>query len=251
MSCPTVIDPPYTLLELVTAFRQEADDLPTDGLTDTNWQNDDQGLLWSNAEIVAYANQAEIELARRKPIRDDNTAAVTTIAVPTGTTRVPYSAKILSVRRVRYSEDISGDTLTLTKATHQQLDAETATWETDTGRPACYLENTDERTLVLDRIPDVDGTLSLVVDRLPLQSMRWAYRHTDTPEIAHEHHQDLIYYMLHRAYMKRDSETYNPESSGEYLALFSARVGPRPSSHLERVRREERNIKRRVRPHYF
>ena len=251
MSCPTVIDAPYTLKELVTAFRQEADDLPADGTTNTNWENDDTGLLWSNAEIVGYANQAEIELARRKPIRDDNTSAITTLTVSSGTTRVPYSSKILSIRRVRYTEDASGDSLTLTKVTHQQLDAESDDWATDTGRPECYYENGDERTIVLDRIPDVDGTLALIVDRLPETSMRWAYRHTDTPQVAHEHHQDLVYYMLHRAYLKRDSETYNEESSRQYLGMFTSRVGPRASSHLEKVRREERNIKRRVKPHYF
>lgn len=251
MSCNAAIVPPLTLKNLVLLFRQEVDDLPVDATPVVDWQNDDSGLLWSNAEIVSYANQAITEFTRRKPIRDDSTASICEIALPISTTTVAYSSKILSIRRVRYTEDLSGDSLTLDKETVLRLDQVSDVWETDTGRPAKYLENSNERTVQIDRIPTVAGTLDLIVDRMPLTNLRWTHRHNDTPEIAEEHHMDLIYFMIHRAYMKRDSETFNQDASREYLGSFNSRVGAKPSAHLERVRREERNIRRRVKPHYF
>ena len=97
------ITPPLTLEGLATLFRQDVDDLPGDTVTDVNWKNDDTGLLWSNQEIVRYANQAENEFCFRNPIPDhDIDQSITHIAFTGGTQKGNLDAKVLAIHRAKY-----------------------------------------------------------------------------------------------------------------------------------------------------
>jgi hypothetical protein len=42
-----------TLKDLLEAFRQRVDDI------ETNWEDNDSRLLWSNEEITRYANEGD------------------------------------------------------------------------------------------------------------------------------------------------------------------------------------------------
>jgi hypothetical protein len=70
-------------------------------------------------------------------------------------------------------------------------------------------------------------------------------------EIPAEHHYHLLDWMLHKAYLKKDAETENPELSKAHKELFDEAIGERPSATLLRTRRKERNTRRRVRASYF
>jgi hypothetical protein len=249
------IVPPLTLEELVTLARQDLDDLPGDTVTDVNWKNDDTGLLWKNAELVRYANHAQLEFCMRQPILDqDTTAAITQIAVSASTGVYAYSPKILSIRRLKFV-DSNDDEWPLLKRTTQWMDRNRPDWDLETspeeGQVEIYVEDTDNRTLSLVRVPELAGTLHMTVDRMPANDLLWRRRHTDTLEIDRHHHLDLLDFMKHLAYLKRDAETEDKQLASEHLEMFNAKVGERPSARLIRVRRQERNYKRRAVGQYF
>jgi hypothetical protein len=242
--------PPWNLLQLVAHARLRLDDLPGDIIDEeTCWDSDDAGLLWSNMELVAYADEAQWEFARRRPVKDSVTTAVCQVAISASTAAYAYHASILGIERARFVETVSGKEHPLVKATHTSLDDTYPRWQSDAvGDPRCYIEDTDERRLTLYRTPQLAGTLYLTVRRLPLVHFDWVRRATLRPEIAIEHHAELLDWMLYRAYLKRDAETERPAA---HLEAFDRKVGPRPSAHLERVRRVERNTHRRVRGTFF
>jgi len=253
------IVPPFKLEGLVTLARQDLDDLPGDTVTDVNWKNDDTGLLWKNAELVRYANAAQDEFCFRQPITDANLAAglaITHISIPANQQRYQFSERILSITEAKFVENATGDEHHLEKRTHAWMDRLHPEWDLESsagtkGDPKFYVEDFDLRSFNLYPIPEVAGVVHLSVQRLPVKAMKWASRHLDELEIEARHHYDLLDYMQHLAYLKRDSETEDKKLSADALSRFNAKVGERPSARLLRVRRQERNYPRRVRPHFF
>ena len=199
---------------------------------------------------------AQQEVARRRPILDtDTTPAITEIAVVAATQSYSYDQRILSIDRIKVVETVSDDEYLLQKRTADWMDLNFTNWdlENDLATPgnACYwIEYLDERTVKLYPVPDAAATLHLTVWRRPLVHLDWTLRHK-LLEISEEHHIDMIDWMLFRAYLKRDAETENTGLAADHKALFEERIGPRPSAKLERVRRTEKRLGRRVRSHYF
>lgn len=245
------LKPPFTLEQLVTVFRQRVDDLPGDIVDDsTPWVNDDTGLLWKNDEICQYADEAQQELFLRRHKKDNTTAAITQIAVTASLAEYAFDKRILGIERVKFV-DSADDEFVLDKTTHQTLDFERTNWQKDAdGVVDEYIEDFDNRSITLYRTPTLSGTLHLTVRRLPLARLSWTLRNK-LIETDDELQYDLLDWMMFRAYMKRDAETENPDLAGLHKGLFDERVGERPSAHLQQVRRQERNIDRRVRPQFF
>jgi hypothetical protein len=250
------IKPPLTLEELATLFRLDVDDLPGDTVTDVNWKNDDTGLLWKNQEICRYANEAQNEFCFRQPILDSNTqATITHITISIGAQRYSYDRRILSIRRAKFV-DSNGDEHQLQKRTVQWMDLNKPQWDLEAnaalaGTPEFYVEDYDHRSFDLFPVPDLAGAIHMTVDRLPFSAMVWTRRHQDEPEVDEQHHLDLLDYMKHLAYLKKDAETEDKKLSADFLDSFTIKVGERPSARLLRVRRQERNYPRRSVGHYF
>lgn len=233
---------------LIEAYRSRIDDLPGDS-EDTDWLRDDSGLMWSNDELVRYANEAQDEYCVRRPIDDRSTASVCQISVSlAGGAIYPLDSRILYVRRAW----LDGESSPLVKRTAHHLDLALPGWQdADPGGPRWYVESQEPREIRLVRPPDGDYTLMMEVGRLPLQALRWTHRHKDAPEIPSHHWPVLFWYMDHLAYAKRDTETHNKGRSENGLAMFESLVGPRPSAYIEEVRRRERNLTRRARASWF
>lgn len=249
----SIAPPPWTLLQMVLVARTRLDDLPGDiADEDQSWPSDDSGLLWKNLELASYADEAAFEFAMRRPIKDSLTAAVCNVAVTTPTADYSYHASIQAIERARFVETVAGTEHPLQKVTHTWLDEEHPRWQQDeVGDPRYYIEDSDERRILLYPAPQLNGTLYLTVRRYPVTHLSWALKDVSTPDVPAEHHWALIDFMLYRAYLKRDAETENPGLAEAHLNAFDAKVGPRPSAHLQRVRRMERNTHRRVRGTFF
>ncbi len=359
---------PLNLRELVFKFRNRVDDLLGDVDDPCQWENEDEDLLWNNDEATDYANAAQREFARRRPIQDSITQAICEIQIVKGTHTYPYDQRIMDIRRAKLDNPelaVNGDfadattwtlgtgwsiangvascdgsqvgdsdleesitmvvgtqyvveytlknvtagaitallgtaagtargangtfteTLThagagtlflradasfvgdvddvsvrleatldvedLTKTTRAELDRNRFRWETKTAtlRPMEYIEDADEYSLRLVDTPDANFTLRLTVGRLPLNDMLWCDRLDDFLEINNRHHLDLIDWMLHEAYQKRDSQTLDLALAAAYAENFTEKVGERRPAVVEKVLREERNLHRRVRAHFF
>lgn len=206
-----------TLLQLVTAFREEVDDK-----AGASWQTDDTLNLWSNEEATRYANQAQREYCRLHPIMDvdgGSSTAVRNISVVAGTGKYTLDPRVVVVLRA----SLGSDTRPLERVVRTWLDREVATWQEASGTPLCYV--VENQYLWLYPKPDANSTLYMQVGRLPLADMAWATRATDTLSIPDAHAYELLPYMCHLAYRKQDADVNSEKKSLEYLALFQKKVG--------------------------
>jgi hypothetical protein len=245
--------PPWDLEQLIGAARQRLDDLPGDVVdeADENWTGNDDGLLWSNTELTQYADEAQLEIVRRRPIKDNTTAEICNIAVTIGVATYPYHRSILGIEDAYFVETISGVHHQLVKRTHAELRDLRPNWRADVnGKPDTYLEDLHERKMTLWNTPDVAGTLFLTVRRLPKRVLDWNLRNV-LLECDLEHQYNLLDWILYRAFTKDDVETRDERRAQRHMDSFTAAIGIRPSAHMERLRRVERNTYRRQRAHFF
>jgi hypothetical protein len=253
------LKPPFTLEQIVFLFRQRMDDLPGDVVPGTTpWQNDDDGLLWKNEEACGFVDEAQHELAHRKPILDSTTAAITEIAVAgvmADVQEFTYDQRILKIDRIKFVETLSADETVLVKRTPAWMDFRYRNWDLETpadnnpGVPEFYVEYTEERKLQLWPPTNLDATLFLTVWRLPLVRLSWTLRRS-LIEAQEAHQMDLIDWMQYRAYMKRDAETENLDLAATHKGIFDERIGPRPSAALQALRRREHKLGRRVQGYF-
>lgn len=251
------IVPPLTLEQLVFLFRQRMDDLPGDIVSSTSsWQNDDDGLLWKNDEIVGYADEAQQELAQRKPIIDTHQSPTITHIAVSGSNQqvVSYDRRILKIDRVKFVGTASEDEHVLEKRDQHWMDDRYNEWDKegglgDQGPPKFYVDYVEEYQLNLYPVPDLAGTIHLTVWRLPMLRLSWTTRNR-LIEAQINHQIELLDWMQYRAYLKRDAETENPSLAGDHKSIFDERIGLRPSAHLQAVRRREARMGRRVKAHF-
>jgi hypothetical protein len=203
-------------------------------------------------------DEAQHELAHRKPILDSTTAAITQIAiagVAADVQEFTYDQRILKIDRMKFVETLSADETLLVKRTQAWMDFRHREWDLQTpannnpGVPEFYVEYGDERKLQLWPPTNLDGTLFLTVWRLPLVRLSWTLRRS-LIEAQQEHQTDLIDWMQYRAYLKRDAETENLDLAATHKEIFDERIGLRPSAALQALRRREHKLARRVQGHF-
>ncbi|MGZ8317507.1 MAG: phage adaptor protein [Telluria sp.] len=199
------------LLDLINLARQELDDST-------------EPYLWSDAELLDYANDAELEACRRaRLLVDSSTAAVTQIAVTAGTALYPLDERVLFVRRARFA-----GYRPLARMTVQDMDDDNPYWQDAEGaQPRHFVTDYESGSLLLWPTPTASDTLYLTVVRAPLAEMNDA---ADSPEIASRWHRALRYWMLYRAYGKQDAEGNDPKKAAESLALFEQEFGRKSSA---------------------
>ena len=72
--------------------------------------------------------------------------------------------------------------------------------------------------------------------RLPLTDMT---ADGDVPEINPAYHRSLRFWMLYRAYNKRDAETYDQRRAADALAQFEGEFGKKSAAYDEEWIREQ------------
>lgn len=196
--------------------------------------------LWSDAELIAHLNEAEREACiRSRLITDRSTAGIVVISLVAGTASYNLSPLVIEIRRAK----VDGQHAPLTHTSLEALDREYTNWESSQGDPRQFFEADHDIQIVPK--PRENGTLRLVVYRLPLTDMVLP---TDpvtpgaknAPEIPAEFHLQLVPWALHRAYLKRDNDTYDETRSNAHLAEFEANFGRRPDANVRRKQREKR-----------
>jgi hypothetical protein len=245
--------PPWNLEQLIEAARERLDDLPGDVVDAAveDWKANDDGLLWTNSELAQYADEAQFEIVRRRPIKDNTTAAITQIAVTAAAPTYPYHASILQIEDAYFVETVAGTHHELVKRTHADMRDFRPLWRTDEdGKPDTYIEDLTERSVTLYRTPDVAGTLFLTVRRLPKSRLNWNFRNAML-ECAAEHQYNLLDWILYRAYAKDDIETRDERRAKTHLDEFNVAIGVRPSAAREQLLRNERNTYRRTHAQFF
>ena len=221
-----------TLGDMVCQARIFLDDEPEDtGFASTNLEliteaaegQDETNLLWKDAELFLYANEAVREVALRTMclglttgVAGFNSFAITAAGEPWQA----LSDKILRVLRFTWD----GNKLAYTSK--NRLDECHDDWETETGEPTHLVW--DEATKQVRVYPrnTVDGTLLLEVRHYPRTIMT---AKTDVPVIPEHMRMPAVYWVCHLAYLKNDADTKDPQQSERFAALFAAEFGSKPS----------------------
>lgn len=202
------------LMQLMTTARRRLDDVVAP-------------YLWSREDLIEYANDAQREACRRsRLIVDSTTPSICQIALVAGTPTYALDERIIFIKRAK----LTGHVTPLGRAHSNDLDNAAPGWEDDTGVPRAYVPNMDTNTFRPYPTPDDAYTANLTVIRTPLVEMD---DEDQTPEIASRYHIGLVNWMLHRAWMKTDSETYNPKAAAEAEAMFESEFGKRSSAQDE------------------
>jgi hypothetical protein len=200
--------------------------------------------LWEDDEIALWAHQGYYELAKlAKCIRDKTTTAVCSITIPANSPPASYTlhSKIIEIYSVKHSAKYTP----MDKKNEAELDATISNWWSRTSTiPDYYLQDTDLTKIVLVPAPTAGGTLTLSVARLPLIDLYpYVAEGTDNEpsEIRADWQPYILEYILHKAYMKDDVETYNEKKSAAAWARFLDKVD-QVKRDVIRITRAERSF---------
>jgi hypothetical protein len=200
--------------KIIELFRIAVDDLT-------------QPYLWADQEVIAYAVDAENEACRRaRLLVDSSTTAICQYTAAIGATSITLDPRVIFVRRAI----VSGKTQRLVPLNMRDLDENSTGWETHTGTVEGLVTDWGTGKLRLYRIPTASTVINLTAVRLPLVPMN---DFEDTPEINARFHESLIGWMIHRAYLKPDKETYDEKRAAEGEKRFVAEFGFKSSAQDE------------------
>lgn len=197
--------------EIITRIRE-------DYLDDTLGVDSNDPLV-TDASLLRFANEAQIQACRRDDlIFDDTTASVCEIVLTTDQRVYPFSSLITRLHRVIH------DGIDLTKINEEMLDDYYSGWrDADSATPTHYYVK--GRKIYLYPEPDATASLiplNLTVHRLPIEDID---SYGDEFELFDEAQEDLVYWMLYRVYNLRDEDLFDPASSNYYLGLFTQTYG--------------------------
>jgi hypothetical protein len=201
------------LIDLINLFRREVDDTVAP-------------YLWSDEEIIDFANDAQDEACRRaRLLIDSTTPELCQLNVPLANEGlVLLDERTLFVRHAR----IEGGHRALQRATVRDLDAKHWNWRDHPPRPpVAFVTDYETGKLLLWPRPDTDVTLRLTVVRLPLVQMNDGQ---DRPEINPRLQRSLRFWMMFRAYSKQDSQANDPKKAADSLVLFEQEFGKKSSA---------------------
>lgn len=201
-----------TLAELITIFRQEADDTVAP-------------YLWSKVEAIDFANDAQNEACRRgRLLVDSSTPEITALSVLVDDAGLlELDERVLFIRRARMAGHRA-----LRRMSMQDMETWNPYWQdAAVDEPTCFIPDFDTGKILLWPPPYEARTLLLTIVRMPIADMA---DDDDTPEIAPRLHRSLRHWMLYRAYSKQDSQANDPKKAADALTLFEQEFGKKSSA---------------------
>lgn len=188
------------------------------------------GVLWTDEDLVTYANAGEREICRRALVLKDATSAITTVSLVSGTPTYSIDPRIILVNRAALN---GGGRLK--RISVEVLDTILG-WEAASGTPSYFSTDYSDGMLLVTPTPNANVDLQLTVYRLPLTPMAAP---ADTPEIPEALHPYIIDWVCYEAYSKNDADAQNLEKATYFFEKFSKSIGAaRPADIFTVVQRE-------------
>lgn len=194
--------------------------------------------FWSPELIVRYLNEAVQEACERaKLIEDRLTPAVCSIALQANVSTYSLHSSVFEIKRLSFR----GRPLDETSV--EELDCDYPGWENRTGQPRYFIfeqaSGTQPAKVRLVPTSTQADTVALTVYRGALKPLS-ADLDTGKPEIPERFHERLMDWVLHRAYLKQDADTFDPDKAAVSLGLFVQAFGERPDANVQRKQRDRR-----------
>lgn len=165
--------------------------------------------LWSDEEIISYANEAQFQYCRDvRGIADTVTPEITIVRIVPGSADVKLDSRVLQVRSV-YATNQQRELTPLTEVDYRRRG--------QSARPYAYTLDETDGYISFDCTPAEGDVLRLSVFRLPLEELTGP---SDELEVPVQHHMSLMAWMEHLAYLKPDSETYDKRKSDDASSRF-------------------------------
>lgn len=186
-----------------------------------NYLADDvEPYLWSDDALLIFANEAIVEACRRAPL----IYRVKTVSIVAGTAEYTLNKAIRQILVAKMALQL--DPL-LQKTDYDLSVSASPDWRSRNATPINYIR--EKHTLTLYPNPVVNDTLSLTCTCLPESDF-------DLEEdIDAEYHESLVYWIVYRAFMKKDVDAYDPVKAEAFLEKFTAAFGVKKSAKYEQV----------------
>ena len=194
--------------------------------------------FWTSENIVRYLNEAVQEACERaKLIEDRLTPTVCTVPMVPNVSTYQLHASVFEIKRAT----LRGRPLDETSV--EEMDDDCPGWENLKGLPRCFIfepaAGIRSASIRLVRMPTQADTLALTVYRGAIKPLS-ADRDSERPEIPERFHERLMDWVLHRAYLKQDADSFDRNKAAESLALFVQAFGERPDANVQRKQRDRR-----------
>lgn len=210
------------LEQLIASFRVDADDLVEPFLFQSEW-------------VAGWLTEAQSEAAiRGRLILEDADPAVCQIAVTAGVASYELHRSVYEIADLRFMPASASRPTPLPLVTREWLDDKRPGWR-DNCKGLSFAIQSDHRLRIVG-VPNTDGVLHLEAYRVPLKALD---NDTDKPELSEAHHRHLVYWALHRAFSRPDSETIDPQRADRALEAFTRYFGLAPDSDLRRSTRHD------------
>lgn len=192
-------------------------------------------VLWTDAEIITYANDARNKLFTKvrnlivDAFTNDDVAGTGTglpvceFAVTALTQIYELSPKVIEIKEL----SLASQEAPLTRITLKELSEGLQNWRTlPAGTPMFWCPELQTQSVVLIPAPAANDTVNMVVSRFPLDTIALPGPGETAMDMGfrEEYHEDLKTWVMYRACSKKDAETFNPELAGEYRTAFEIRV---------------------------
>lgn len=205
--------------ELKDLFRAEAGD-------------EEEPQLWSDAELFRYMDDAQKMFCRLTGGLADASSTLTQLFITPEIDWLSMSPLILETKSARDGD--TGAPLRVINA--EDMPGLGLRFDGRAGPVKYVILGLEADRARLYPMPVVEGSIALVVDRLPLKSI------TDEGqkfEIAPQHHEHLVIWMFHRAYAKQDAEAFDRKKSADAKIAFE--------EYCRSAKRERERAKNKVR----
>ena len=196
--------------------------------------------LWTSEEIIGFLNEAVQEACERaKLIEDRLTPLVCNLPLQPGVSTYNLHASVFEIKRLT----LLG--LPLTETSVEKLDDICPGWELRSGRPRWFIfeqaNGVQSPRARLVPTPTEATAVALTVYRgalKPIAAKDCMVDCTANPELHERFHLRLMDWMLHRAYLKQDADTFDPNKAAVSLGLFVQAFGERPDANVQRKQRD-------------
>ena len=188
---------------LLTRFRSEVDDTS-------------EPYLWSDADVLDYIGEAEVEFCRRTDgIGDASTAVVCELDIVAATEWYDLHDKVLKIRSAHRGD--TGAPVELINV--EDMATRGIRFDATAGPLKGLILGLEERRIRVWPVPSETFTVQLVVFRMPLTPISQD-NDSGTFEIGAEHHPFLLHWVKYLAFNKQDAETFNRTKAAEHEAAF-------------------------------
>ena len=178
--------------------------------------------LWPTAQLTRFVHEAVIEACKRTPLLKQ----VFNISVSIGNATYDIDP---SVRQI-YKAQLALADKPLDMSTDIQLSMFRGhNWRTESNTPTHYIRRNKEITLYAK--PIVADTLTFEASVIPILPSDYDFEYDIDPAYQH----NIVYYVVYKAFMVRDQDTYNPVKAAEYLGMFNDRFGLPKSAKYDSV----------------